>query len=109
MGFICVRMSSMFWLRNLLPLYRVTSKKVSSVSLMSCVNLMVSCSLFISVIYSKNCSWDPVQMIKNVIYEPFPDMDMLFTDVYKLFFQFSHEKVCISWCHFSAHGSTLDL
>ena len=46
------------------PLYRVTSRKVSSVSLMSCVNFMVSCSLFIAFISSENCLWDPVQMIK---------------------------------------------
>ena len=64
MGFICVRMSNMFWLWNLLPLHRVTSRKVSSVSLISCVNFMVLCSLFISFVYSENYSRDPVQMIK---------------------------------------------
>lgn len=33
-------------------------------SLISCVNLMVLYSLFISVMYSENCVWEPVQIIK---------------------------------------------
>jgi hypothetical protein len=67
-----------------LTLYRVTSRKVimSSVSLMSCVNLMVSCGLFISVmIFSENCLWDPVQMIKMSSMNRF-QIWMSFVDVY---------------------------
>ena len=67
--------------------YRVISRKVSSVSLISFVNFMVSCSLFISFIYSENCSWDPVHADdKNIVYESFPNLDVLFTDVYKFLF-----------------------
>ena len=46
---------------------------------------------------------------KNTIFEPFPNLDVLFTNVYKFLCKFSHEKVCISWCHFITHGGTLDL
>ena len=47
MFFMWVLKSSMFvvWKRS--PLYSVTSKKVSSVSLISCVNLIVGCIWFI--------------------------------------------------------------
>ena len=45
---------------------------------------------------------------KNIC-EPYPNLDVLFTNMYKFLFEFSHEKVCISWCHFSTHGGTLDL
>ena len=50
-GFIWVRISSIrsFW--NLLPLYKVMSKNVSSVSLNLYVNFMVSCTLFRLPIY----------------------------------------------------------
>ena len=40
-GFIWVRVSRIWLFWNLFPLYRVISKNVSSVSLISCVNLMV--------------------------------------------------------------------
>ena len=61
-GFMWVRISSIrsFW--NLLPLYKVMSKNVNSVSLNSYVNFMVSCTLFRLPIYVLKSALDPVQM-----------------------------------------------
>ena len=40
---ICVFMSKILFSWNLLPLYRVMSRNVSLLGLISCVNFMVSC------------------------------------------------------------------
>ena len=52
--FMWVRMSSMWLWLNLSPLYSVTSRNVSSVSLSSCVNLIVLWIWLIVVIYMVN-------------------------------------------------------
>ena len=61
---MCVRMSRMFLFRNLSPLYRVMSKKVSSLSLASYVNLIVLWIEFIVFMYISNSFFVPVQIRK---------------------------------------------
>ena len=56
-GFMCVRTSRSWFLLNLSPLYNVTSKNVSSVSLDSYVNLIVGCIWLMLVIYVVNRMW----------------------------------------------------
>ena len=48
---------------NLLPLYRVTSRNVSSFELISCVNFIVLCNLFSSSMYSLNSVSDPFHIM----------------------------------------------
>ena len=61
---MCVQMSRIFSFRNLSPLYRVMSRKVSSLSLASYVNLIVLWIVFIVFMYSSNSSFVPVQIRK---------------------------------------------
>ena len=73
-GFMWVR-TSRSWLRlNLLPLCKVTSRNVSSVSLMSYVNLIVWWIWLMVFIYVVNSDADPVQTtnLKCHHNEPFP-------------------------------------
>ena len=63
-GFIWVRVSRIWLFWNLFPLYRVISKNVSSVSLISCVNLMVVCIRFSLVMYASKSGFEPVQVTK---------------------------------------------
>ena len=60
--FMWVRMSSMWLWLNLSPLYSVTSRNVSSVSLSSCVNLIVLWIWLIVVIYVINSDSEPLHM-----------------------------------------------
>ena len=63
-GFMWVHTSKSWFLLNLSPLYKVTSKNVSSVSLDSYVNLIVGCIWLTLVIYVVNSDVDLVQMTK---------------------------------------------
>ena len=63
-GFMWVHTSRSRFLLNLSPLYKVISRNVSSVSLSSCVNLIVLCISLIFFMYDMNSDFDPVQMTK---------------------------------------------
>ena len=106
MGFIRVRMSRMFRLWNLVPLYRVTSRNVSSDFMCEFDGIMefVDFGHVFGKFSLRSCPYD-----KYIVYETFPHKDVLFSGMYKSFFQFSHKKVCISWGHFGTHCCALDL
>ena len=74
----------MFLFRNLSPLYRVKSRKVSSLSLASYVNLIVLWIEFIVFMYS----FVPVQIRKMSSINRFPYFDMF---VCHFCFYHSHE------------------
>ena len=60
---MCVRMSKICLSLNLLPLYRVMSRNVSSVLLSSNVNIIVLCNWFSLAMYVLNSFSVPVHKL----------------------------------------------